>query len=51
MGKGSLPVFRVKSVLSKISEMKNGYQGKFKKGMTLQGTFIVTKRKPLAAPL
>ncbi|WP_017733186.1 HlyD family secretion protein [Nafulsella turpanensis] len=39
------PVFKIKCVLDKtFLQLKNGYKGKLKKGMTVKSRFIVTER-------
>ncbi len=39
------PVFMIKCSLSKDElQLKNGFKGKLKKGMTLQARFILTRR-------
>ncbi len=43
--KGSKPFFKVRCLLDKNSlQLKNGYVGRIKKGMTLQARFFVTRR-------
>ena len=45
MQNGGTPFFKVRCLLDKNSlTLKNGYQGKIKKGMTLQARFFVTRR-------
>ena len=45
MQNGAQPFFKVRCLLDKNSlNLKNGYVGKIKKGMTLQARFFVTRR-------
>ncbi|RZL28184.1 MAG: HlyD family efflux transporter periplasmic adaptor subunit, partial [Pedobacter sp.] len=45
MQNGGQPFFKVRCLLDKNSlNLKNGYVGKIKKGMTLQARFFVTRR-------
>lgn len=45
MENGSQPFFKVRCLLDKNSlELKNGYTGRIKKGMTLQARYFVTRR-------
>jgi len=45
MENGSQPFFKVRCLLDKNNlKLRNGYQGKIKKGMTLQARFFVTRR-------
>lgn len=42
---GNSPVFEVKCALERTSlQLPNGYEGRLKKGMTLQARFIITER-------